>query len=74
MFPRSIKRLNGDCSGRVGILGRVWSVEKNLNVVRVMLIIAMWLRKSLIKVWYMFFEAFLSLVCHQQSWQWVLTG
>jgi len=74
MWPRSIGRLNGDRSGRVGILGRDWSIEKKLKTVRVMLIIAMWVRKLLIKMRYIFFEIFLSLVCHQQSWQQVLNG
>jgi len=56
--PEVFGRLNGDCSGRVGILGGVQSIKKNLNVVRVMSIIAMWSRKLLIKVRYMFFEVF----------------
>jgi len=62
MWPRSIGRLNGDRSGRVGILGGDQSIKKNLKTVRVMSIVAMWMRKLLMKMQYVFFEFFVSSV------------
>jgi len=58
----------------VGNLGGVRSVEKNLKMVKVLLIVAACIRNSVMKERNVFFDVFLLPTCHQRRQHWVVSG